>query len=123
MKLLLKIFRNGLGAIIAFVSWIIPTNKVIRSEAQQQAVDQQTKELELYQFFACPFCIKSRRLIRKLNLKIVVRNAQTAGLYRDELLKEGNKVQVPCLKISQDSKTTWLYESSAIEAYLKERFG
>ncbi len=123
MKLLLKIFRNGLGAIIAFVSWIIPANKVIRSEAQQQAVDQQTKELELYQFFACPFCIKSRRLIRKLNLKIVVRNAQTAGLYRDELLKEGNKVQVPCLKISQDSKTTWLYESSAIEAYLKERFG
>ena len=123
MKLLLKIFRNGLGAIIAFVSWIIPTNKVIRSEAQQQAVDRQTKELELYQFFACPFCIKSRRLIRKLNLKIVVRNAQTAGLYRDELLKEGNKVQVPCLKISQDSKTTWLYESSAIEAYLKERFG
>ena len=123
MKLLLKIFRNGLGAIIAFVSWIIPANKVIRSEAQQQAVDRQTKELELYQFFACPFCIKSRRLIRKLNLKIVVRNAQTAGLYRDELLKEGNKVQVPCLKISQDSKTTWLYESSAIEAYLKERFG
>ena len=123
MKLLLKIFRNGLGAIIAFVSWIIPANKVIRSEAQQQAVDRQTKELELYQFFACPFCIKSRRLIRKLNLKIVVRNAQTAGLYRDELLKEGNKVQVPCLKISQDSKITWLYESSAIEAYLKERFG
>ena len=123
MKLLLKIFRNGLGAIIAFVSWIIPANKVIRSEAQQQAVDRQTKELELYQFFACPFCIKSRRLIRKLNLKIVVRNAQTAGLYRDELLKEGNKVQVPCLKISQDSKTTWLYESSAIEVYLKERFG
>jgi hypothetical protein len=32
MKLLLKGFRNGLGAIIALISWLIPVRKVKRGE-------------------------------------------------------------------------------------------
>ncbi len=122
MKLLLKIFRNGLGAIIAFFSWIIPVGKTKRSHEAQKEVDKKTQNLELYQFFGCPFCIKVRRVIRKLGLKIVVRNAQTAGTYREELLKKGGKIQVPCLKITTDNKITWLYESAEIIVYLEKRF-
>ena len=55
MKLLLKGFRNGLGAIIAFISWLIPVSKVKRGESEQQEVDEQTANIELYQFFGCPF--------------------------------------------------------------------
>lgn len=55
MKILIKGMRNGLGAIIAFISWMIPTGKVKRSESAQQTVDAQTKNIELYQFFWLSF--------------------------------------------------------------------
>lgn len=123
MKLLLKALRNGLGAIIAFVSWMIPAGKIKRSPEAQQKVDQQTANIELYQFFGCPFCIKTRRAIRKLDLNIATRNAQAPGQYRDELLKEAGKVQVPCLKITENGKVSWMFESDEIIAYLQQRFG
>mgnify|MGYP001563840270 FL=1 len=123
MKIFLKIFRNALGALIALISWSIPVNKVKRSAQEQTKVDQATQRIELYQFFGCPLCIKTRRVIRKLNLNIVSRNAQPKGVYRDELLKEAGKVQVPCLKITENGKTTWLFESAEIATYLEQRFG
>ncbi len=122
MKLLLNFFRNGLGAIIAFFSWIILIGKVKRDSDAQQKVDAQTQDIELYQFFGCPFCIRTRRTIRKLNLKIVTRNARTPGVYRDELLLEAGKIQVPCLKITENEKVTWLFESRDIVSYLEKRF-
>ncbi len=122
LKLLLKIFRNGLGAVIAFLSWIIPPSKIQRSFAEQKKVDLQTQQLELYQFFGCPFCIKTRRAGRRLNLKIIIRNAQTAGKYRDELTKAVGKIQVPCLKITDGNEVKWLLESGEIIAYLEKRF-
>lgn len=124
MKLLLKGFRNGLGAIIALVSWLIPVSKVKRSDAEQKKVDAETANIELYQFFGCPFCIKARRAIRRLNLKIVTRNAQDRnGIFRAELLKETGKTQVPCLKITQGDEVEWMLETAEIIAYLDKRFG
>ena len=123
MRIFLKIFRNGLGAIIAFFSWAIPVNKIKRSSEEQQKVDQQTANIELYQFFGCPFCIKTRRAIRRLNLNISTRNAQIQGPYRDEMLKEAGKVQVPCLKITENGKVQWTFESGDIITYLEKRFG
>lgn len=123
MKLLLKGFRNGLGAIIAFISWLIPVNKIKRSVERQQEVDKKTINIELYQFFGCPFCIKTRRTIRRLNLKIVTRNAQNKkGIFRAELLKETGKIQVPCLKITNGDKIEWMFETSEIIAYLEKKF-
>ncbi len=123
MKLLLKGFRNGLGGIIAFFSWIIPTGKVKRSREAQQQVDVQTQNIELYQFFGCPFCIKTRRAIRRLNLNIVTRDAQDRqGAYRAELLKETGKTQVPCLKITDGDTVEWMLETNQIIDYLDKRF-
>lgn len=124
MKFLLKTFRNGLGAIIAFVSWLVPVSKVQRSDEEQKIIDAQTANIELYQFFGCPFCIKSRRAIRRLKLKIIVRNAQNGkGVFRTELLRETGKIQVPCLKITENSKVEWMFETSEIITYLDRRFG
>lgn len=123
MKLLLKFFRNALGAMIAFFSWIIPSSQIKRSIHTQQKVDEQSKNTELYQFFGCPFCIKTRRAIRRLNLNIVIRNAQCSGIYRNELAQGIGKVQVPCLKITDGDKVEWMLESSDIVAYLEKRFG
>ena len=123
MKLLLKGFRNGLGAIIAFISWLIPVKKVKRSAEQQKEVDMQTANIELYQFFGCPFCIKTRRAIRRLNLNIITRDAQNRqGVFRAELLKATGKVQVPCLKITNDEKVEWMLETADIIVYLEKNF-
>ncbi|WP_428087665.1 glutaredoxin family protein [Candidatus Thioglobus sp.] len=128
MKFLLKAFRNGLGALIAFISRLIPTNKIKRDAQAQELADVKAKNIELYQFFACPFCIMSRRVIRRLNIKIVTRNAQAAyngsdTKYRQEMLKETGKIQVPCLKITDGDKVTWLFESAEIKTYLEKEFG
>jgi glutaredoxin len=123
MKILVKLARNGLGGVIAFIARIIPVIKVKRSPEQQAKVDERTKNLELYQFFGCPFCIKTRRAIRRLNLNIEKRNAQGDSPYRQELLANGGKVQVPCLKITDGDNITWMYEANTIINYLEENYG
>lgn len=123
MKILVKGMREGLGRLIIFVDWVFSPKRLRRSQSAQRQVDQQVQSLKLYQFYACPFCIKARRNIKRLNLPIKTRNASQGSRYRDELLAKGGVVQVPCLQITQGDNITWLYESSEIIAYLEQRFG
>ena len=57
-----------------------------------------------------------------MNLPIVKRNVSKGSPYREELLQGGGKVQTPCLRIESATETTWLYESSEIIDYLRQRF-
>ncbi|HAI96784.1 MAG TPA: glutaredoxin, partial [Methylococcaceae bacterium] len=34
----------------------------------------------------------------------------------------GGKLKVPCLRIEEDGKVSWMYESSDIINYLEDRF-
>ncbi|MCF2946995.1 glutathione S-transferase N-terminal domain-containing protein [Paraglaciecola aquimarina] len=122
MKLLIKLIRNLLGGVIVILDWVTRGTKLKRPPQAQKQIEEQTKELSLYQFFACPFCIKTRRAIYKLNLPIVKRNASSGSPYRNELLEQGGKIQTPCLRIEKDGKVEWLYESSEIISYLNQRF-
>lgn len=122
MKLLINLIRNLLGGIIVVVDLITRGSKLKRTAEAQKKIEDEVKELSLYQFFACPFCIKTRRAMHKMNLPIIKRNASNGSPYRDELLSEGGKVQTPCLRIEKDGKTEWLYESSEIISYLQGRF-
>ena len=119
----MQIMRKIVGAIILFFDWAF-TPKGIKRELQAQAtVDSQTKMLALYQFNACPFCVKVRRAMKRLSLNIEIRDAKNNEIFRNELLKNGGKVKVPCLKVEgDDGEITWLYESSDINAYLGKRF-
>ena len=122
MKIFINLIRNLLGAIIAFFDVISRPSRVKRSREVQQQVNEQAKNLSLYQFFGCPFCIKTRRAVHKLNVPITYKSASQGSTYRKELQEQGGKIQVPCLKIESADGDTWLYESSAIIAYLNERF-
>jgi glutaredoxin len=123
MNILLKGFRNGLGGLIALISRLIPVNKIKRNAELQEIANNKAKKIELYQFFACPFCIMTRRVIRRLNIKIITRDAQTrGGVYRQEIQTETGKVQVPCLKITENGKITWMFESADIKSYLEKEF-
>ena len=121
MRLVLKALREGLGRLIILIDWIFSPSRLKRSHDAQKKVNSNTQALKLYQFYACPFCIKTRRAMKRLNLKIETRNAQ-AGEFREELLLMGGKIKVPCLKIEGEDETSWVYESDAIIAYLETRF-
>lgn len=120
--MLLKALRNGLGYTIVFIDQITRPKPLQRSAEEQQLVDDATKHFSIYQFHACPFCVKTRRAIHKLNLPMTYRDVKPEGQYREELLQQGGEVKVPCLRIEEDEKVTWMYESTNIIQYLQNRF-
>lgn len=122
MRFFLRLLREGSGRVLIFIDWLFRPSRVKRSVEDQSKVDQETKILKLYQFYACPFCVKTRRSIKRLNLKVETRNAQAEGEFRNELELNGGKIKVPCLKIEGAGEASWLYESNDIIKYLDERF-
>ncbi len=118
--ILMKLIRNILGkAILFFDSTFAPT-PVKRSPEAQALMDEKTQNLALYQYHMCPFCVKVRRTITRLNLNIELRDAKGNDTFANELLNEGGKKQVPCLRISNaDGTVNWMYESDTINQYLE----
>lgn len=122
--MLLKLLREGLGRVVIFVDFLTRPKPMQRSEADQAVVDAQTRDMALYQFHACPFCIKTRRQMRRLNVNIELRNAQVGSEHRDVLAEQGGEIQVPCLRMKDESgEDVWMYESDQIIQYLNTRFG
>ena len=122
MRFFLRLLREGSGRVLILIDWLFKPSVVKRNDEEQAKVDQETKILKLYQFYACPFCVKTRRAIKRLNLKVETRDAQTAGQFRKELEISGGKIKVPCLKLEGAGEATWIYESNDIIKYLDERF-
>ena len=120
--MILKAVREGLGRLIVFIDWATRPKPLARSAEEQRAVDQATRVMSLYQFYACPFCVRTRRAIHRLNLTVEVRDAQNNPEHREALSQEGGALQVPCLRIDEGHASTWLYESADIITYLEKRF-
>lgn len=118
----MRIVRMILAPILLFLNWITTPRGVKRPVDLQQQIDQQTASLSLYQFKACPFCIKVRRAFKRHSLKVETRDAKNDEKIRQELLEQGGKIKVPCLRIEENDKVEWLYDSNAIVEYLQGRF-
>ena len=112
-----------LGKIILFLDWLTSPREPVHAAARQAELDAQTANMSIYQYAACPFCVKTRRAIKRLGLNMELRDAKNDPEYRLELEQQGGKQQVPCLRIEEDGGITWMYESSDIIAYLNRRFG
>ncbi len=119
---IIKCIRFILGYLIVVLNFVCRPKQKNRSQLEQERVDQETKQLTLYQFYLCPFCVRVRRMIYRLGLSIEYRDAKNNEIHRQELLTEGGRIKVPCLRIEEASGTRWLYESRAINAYLSEKF-
>ena len=106
MKLIVRLFFRTLRLVLTpfmLLSEKLSTPKsVTRTPEEQAVVDQASKALALYQFSACPFCIKVRKEIARLGLNIETRNAQHDPEHRAALEAGGGRIKVPCLKIRQD---------------------
>ncbi len=120
--MLLNLLRNGLGRLIIVVDYLTRPPKIKRSQEAQNQVIKKAKSLALYQFYACPFCTRVRRTLHRLNIEVPLRDAKNDEQHRTVLLNEGGKIKVPCLRIEEQGKTTWLYESAEIITYLDSRF-
>jgi glutaredoxin len=124
IRLFFKTLRLVLTPFMLAWFWLTRPKGVVRPAAKQQAVDARTQKLALYHYPTCPFCLKTRREIRRLSLNIELRDAQHDAVHRAALIAGGGKPQVPCLLITDaQGKPTWLYESSEINAYLAREFG
>lgn len=124
MKYIFRLLRWPLGQIVIFVDWITrPQTPVIAPEKRAE-LDAATSAMKLYQFRQCPFCVKTRRAIRRLGLNIETRDARNDAQWNSELINQGGKYQVPCLRVvNEDGSIDWIYESDYIIEFLDQRFG
>ena len=126
IRLFFKILRVVLGPVMLLKEAITRPEGLIRSQAEQVVVDQQCKQLALYQYKTCPFCAKVRHEAVRLSLNIPLIDAQHAGHDRQALIEQGGFAKVPCLKIVDSNgngeTSQWLYESDKIIGYLRGRF-
>ena len=119
----MTVIRWVLGQIILLLDFLTSPKSVVRTPAAQQAVDEATASMSMYQFKTCPFCVKVRRQLKRHALNIELRDAKGNPELKAELVREGGRHKVPCLRIEKsDNSVQWLYESSDIIAYLKQQF-
>ena len=117
------VLRWILGQIILVLDFLTSPKAVVREAAAQQAVDDVTSTMSMYQFKTCPFCVKVRRELKRHALHIELRDAKNDAELKAELVREGGRHKVPCLRIENaDKSVEWLYESSDIIARLKSQF-
>ncbi|MFT7178947.1 MAG: glutaredoxin [Oceanospirillaceae bacterium] len=117
------VIRWVLGQIILILDFITSPKPVVREAAAQKAIDDVTASMSMYQFKACPFCVKVRRELKRHALHIELRDAKKEGEFKAELTREGGRHKVPCLRIEKsDNSVEWLYESNDIIAHLKKQF-
>ena len=121
--MIVKLVREGLGRVIIFIDWLTRPKKMQRDAEHQARVEQDLRSMTLYQLYACPFCVKTRRTLHRLNLPMEIRNVQQGSPYRQELETGGGRLQVPCLRLQDQGEDVWMYESSDIIRYLNSRFG
>ncbi len=118
----MKLVRLILGRIILMLNFLFSPRGVKRSAEQQAKVDEKAQSLSLYQFEACPFCVKVRRAMKRQSVNFELRDAKNNETHRAELEQGGGRVKVPCLRIEKQGEVEWLYESSDIVQYLEKEF-
>lgn len=123
MKLFFRLLRAILGPVLLLKERLSRPQGVARAADEQARVDAACRQLALYQFSTCPFCIKVRQEMRRLSLTVELLDAQSSSEHRQALLTQGGSPKVPCLKIADaNGKAKWLYESKDIIAYLRQQF-
>ncbi|MFT4520993.1 MAG: glutaredoxin [Halioglobus sp.] len=119
----MAIIRSILGNLILLINWITTPRGIKRDATTQMAIDASMSGLTLYQYKACPFCVKVRRAAKRDSLKLVTKDAKRSEAAKKELLAGGGVLKVPCLRIEdKQGGFEWMYESTEIISFLENRF-
>lgn len=117
------VLRFIIGRLVLLVNLLTLPGKGKRTPEQLQSISASLNKHQLYQFTACPFCVKVRRQMRRLNLSIECRDARNNPVFKKELLEQGGRLKVPCLRIEKaNGEVLWMYESDDINRYLEQTF-
>ena len=120
--MIMSLIRWPIGRLILLLNFIFSPSSPKRTVEAQRKIDEKTQNLSLYQLPSCPFCVKVRRTMKREGLNIELRNINQNNDYREELIREGGKRTVPCLRIeTPEGQVQWLYESNDVIAYLKQQ--
>ncbi|WP_081948960.1 glutaredoxin family protein [Litchfieldella xinjiangensis] len=84
--------------------------------------DRKPQDLALYHYEGCPFCTRVRNAISRLNIDLKLHDIMRDPGARQRLIAGGGRKTVPCLRIDEGEKTTWMYESRDIINYLERKF-
>jgi len=123
MKYIFRMIRWPLAQLVIFIDWISRPSAPDYPPEKQAELDAATSSMKLYHFRQCPFCVKTRRTIRRLGLNIETRDARNDPQWNRELINQGGKYQVPCLRIvNDDNSVEWMYDANTIIQYLDQRF-
>ena len=115
----MKLIRFIVGRIIFLLDFLTRPSPAIRSRTDQVSVDAVVSGFSLYQFKVCPFCIKVRRQMTRGLIQIELKDAKTDLAIKEELVREGGKHKVPCLRIEEyNNDVRWLYSSDEICKFL-----
>lgn len=119
--MIMSLIRWPIGRLILLINFVFSPSSPKRTSTEQAKVDDKTQNLSLYQLPSCPFCVKVRRTMKREGMNIELRNVNQKNDYREELIREGGKRTVPCLRIEKtDGQVQWLYESSDVIAHLQQ---
>ncbi len=119
--MIMSLIRWPIGRLILLLNFIFSPSSPKRTQSEQEKIDVKTQNLSLYQLPSCPFCVKVRRTMKREGLNVELRNINKKNDFRAELLREGGKRTVPCLRIEKvTGEVQWLYESGDIVAHLQQ---
>ena len=92
-----KLVHAIVGPVLLLWDWLTSPKGIQRPSQVQQLIDDKTRNLTLYQFRSCPYCIRVRRAIKRHSLNIETRDALRDTVSRKQLLEGGgeNKGTVP----------------------------
>ena len=117
----MKIIRWILGRIIIFLDFIFTPKSKLRDKSSQDVLDDITNSYQLYQYYACPFCVKVRRFLKRESIKIELINAKN-DIFKKNLIQNGGMLKVPCLRVeSKKNHVNWIYESNAIIEFISKK--
>ena len=116
----MTLIRWILGKIIICLDMIFSPKALNRDIVNQIQINKITNSYKLYQYNACPFCIKVRRFFKRESLNIYLVDAKQES-YKQELIQNGGKQKVPCLKVELKNKPVrWIYESKDIIKFISK---
>jgi len=117
----MQVIRFILGRIILFLDWITSPRPVPVSNDRLSEIERFTSNMIMYEFKACPFCVRVRRFMKKNNINITTKDARKDKLAAQDLIDGGGKLQVPCLAITKDDGSVdWMYESKDIITFFSK---
>lgn len=84
----------------------------------------EVKQLALYQFASCPFCVRVRQAIDRLGVEVELRDVRRDPERLRELVQATGRTTVPCLRIEgPGGQVRWMHESAEIVRWLEEHCG